>query len=152
MLGACQVDEVDSYNWGGRLGNSVQIGVDIISVDIADTPELRMIGLSEHERLDEGSGMLFVYSKAGSRAFWMKGMEFPLDIIWITSDCRIGKVTENVQVPNYENVNDTGYRTYESDGPVQFVLEVNSGYADEHNVRAGDAVVFLGPLTEDYQC
>ena len=49
LFTSCKIAQVDSYDWGDHLGNSVQIGLNIVSVDIADTQDLRMTGLSDHE-------------------------------------------------------------------------------------------------------
>ena len=45
-----------------------------------------MQGLSERQSLAEDKGMLFLFEKPDHYAFWMKGMEFPLDIIFINGD------------------------------------------------------------------
>ena len=142
----------DSYDWGDHLGNSVQIGLNIVSVDIADTQDLRMTGLSNHEELELDRGMLFVYSEASPRGFWMKGMEFPIDIIWITEECKISNITENVPIPSMIAVNNEDYEIYTSGGPVEFVLEVNAGYVQDNQVFVGDTVIFLDELAVRYKC
>lgn len=149
---SCQMDKVDPYGWGDHLGNSVQIGMNIISVDVSDTRQLRMIGLSQHEELDSGHGMLFVYPDAAERTYWMKGMQFPIDIIWIGADCNIGNLTENIPIPDETSEIDGSYLIYESGKPAQFVLEMNAGYINKNKVFIGDSVVFLDPLSGKYAC
>ena len=149
---SCQVEEIDSYSWGDHLGTSVQLGLNIISVDVADTSEHRTIGLSNHDSLGLDQGMLFVYPDSSTRTFWMKGMQFPIDIIWIAEDCSITNITENVPIPDQESVKAQGYNTYSSKKPVRFVLEVNAGYVEDYKVFVGDKVIFLDELAERYKC
>lgn len=41
------------------------------------------------EKLLPQRGMLFIYEKEAIRSFWMKNVNFPLDIIFINSDFEI---------------------------------------------------------------
>jgi uncharacterized membrane protein (UPF0127 family) len=65
----------------------------------------------------------------------MKGMRFPIDIVWIERG-RITGVARDVPVP----VN--GLPTYESPGPADRVLEVPAGWAARHGVGRGDQVAY----------
>jgi uncharacterized membrane protein (UPF0127 family) len=67
-----------------------------LSVEVADTPAERGRGLSGREMLPENSGMLFVFDTPGRYGFWMYGMKFPLDIIWIDERLRVVYFVENV--------------------------------------------------------
>jgi uncharacterized membrane protein (UPF0127 family) len=68
-----------------------------LSVEVADTPAERGRGLSGREMLPENSGMLFVFDTPGRYGFWMYGMKFPLDIIWIDESLRVVYFVENAQ-------------------------------------------------------
>jgi uncharacterized membrane protein (UPF0127 family) len=78
--------------------------------------------------------MLFTYPDRRLRTFWMRGMRFPIDIVWINAD-RVTGVERNVPVP------EGGVPLYRSDGPVDRVLEVGAGWAARNEIRAGDPVV-----------
>jgi len=67
-----------------------------ISVEVADTVEKRSLGLGKRSGLENGWGMLFVFEKRKQHGFWMKDMEFPLDIIWLDNH-RIAYILRNVQ-------------------------------------------------------
>ena len=54
---------------------------DRIPVEVADTLKKRSLGLGERTSLKKGWGMLFVFEKRKPHRFWMKDMQFPLDII-----------------------------------------------------------------------
>src|SRR5579864_6843665 len=92
------------------------------SVDIADTDMSRMLGLSGRKNLGENEGMLFIFPIPGQYTFWMKGMNFPLDFVWISNGSVI-QVTENVPKPT----STLDFATYSPVAPVDQVLEVNAG-------------------------
>ena len=46
-------------------------------------------GLSGKSQLAQDQGMLFVFAQPGKYYFWMKGMNFSIDIIWIGEDMKV---------------------------------------------------------------
>ena len=113
----------------------VQVGEATVLADIADDPESRQRGLSGRERLAADEGMLFLLPN-DSPSFWMKGMRFPLDIVWIR-DGRVVDVSADVPPPRGP---DAPLPTYSPDRPANRVLEVNAGWAEDHGIRRGDLV------------
>lgn len=59
-----------------------------LNVEVVDTPEKLTLGLSYRDEIG-ADGMLFVLSQRQHASFWMKGMRFNLDILWI--DCLGGE-------------------------------------------------------------
>ena len=57
-----------------------------LSVEVADTQASRELGLSGREKMGDDEGILFVFDTPGRYGFWMKDMQFPLDIIWINQN------------------------------------------------------------------
>jgi len=117
----------------------VAIGIHRIEVEVADTPERRSRGLSGRSRLAEGRGMVFPYARAERYGFWMQGMRFDIDIVWIRGD-RIVDVSSRVPCdpPGELPV----YRPRE---PADLVLEVPSGTAERLGWRIGDRVTMAPP-------
>src|SRR4051812_1798797 len=60
-----------------------------VVVDLATTPTTREQGLSGRAALPENHGMLFVFDTPGVYPFWMKDMNFPIDMIWISNDMKV---------------------------------------------------------------
>ena len=116
--------------------NYVQIKNNIIAVEIADTPASQARGLSNHLPLSENQGMLFIFPERQTREFWMKEMLFPLDIIWLDGN-RIVKISANLPA---EGV--TPSKIYSSDSPVNYVLEVNAGWAERAGVKVGELIEY----------
>lgn len=73
--------------------------------------------------------MLFIFPRAEKYGFWMKGMRFPLDIIW---------VSEEKVVHIERNISPTSRETFRPDVAADQVIEVNAGSADQ--LREGDRI------------
>ena len=97
-----------------------------ISVEVADTVLKRSLGLGKRSGLENGWGMLFVFEKRKQHGFWMKDMQFPLDIIWLDNH-RIVHILRNVQ-PAKSRVLPP---VMTPPVAVNFVLEIDAGRADE---------------------
>jgi len=114
----------------------VEINNTTIYLEIADTNEKRSLGLGGRDSLLQDYGMLFVFPKKDLYVFWMKGMRFPLDMIWI-SDNKIVDITKSAPV-----VKSGELPRYTSKAPANYVLEVNAGFTDEHNIKIGDTIKY----------
>ncbi|HKE11823.1 MAG TPA: DUF192 domain-containing protein, partial [Myxococcota bacterium] len=62
---------------------TIKIRSDVVRVDVARTPEERARGLGGRASLAPGAGMAFPFDEPGRPAFWMAGMYFDIDIVWI---------------------------------------------------------------------
>ena len=111
------------------------IGSTIISVAIADTDASREQGLSGTAPLTSEQGMLFVFDTPDNTAFWMKDMNYSLDIVWIDANKKVVSVSKNLSPSTYPD-------TFSPGVPVQYVLEVPAGFADAHGIKARDSVSF----------
>ena len=130
---------------------SVHIGDWVFRVATAITPVDRTLGLSGRPSMPRDAGMLFVFETEGKFEFWMKDMEFPLDLIWIDSDCYITDLTRNAPpADNDSNVSDI--ISYGPRSQVQYVLEINGGLVETLGIKEGDAVAFDLGIGESSEC
>lgn len=104
-----------------------------IQVEVARTPEAQARGLGGRSSLKKGTGMLFPYDGPGPRAFWMKGMLIPLDVLWIR-DGRIVAIEEKIPPPSPNTP--LVVMSHVAD----LVLEVPAGYVREMRLRVGQPV------------
>lgn len=110
-----------------------------INLEIADTYEKRRVGLSNRQGIDKNSGMLFVFNNKDIKAvFWMKDMQFPIDIIWI-NDNKIVQIDKNVPQPE-KDAPESNLKRYSPKEPIDYVLEVNAGFCENNNIAVGDEV------------
>jgi uncharacterized membrane protein (UPF0127 family) len=125
----------------------IYVGETEIPVEIADTFQKRQKGLSERESLAEREGMLFVFAQKDIQPpFWMKKMKFAIDIIWI-DDNKIVQINENVPAPEPDTPN-SELKFYSPNQPIDYVLEVNTGFVDENKIKIGDNVNLSGINSE----
>ena len=112
----------------------ITVGQTKFKVEIANTPSLQVRGLSGHKALLENEGMLFVFDKPITPGFWMKDMNFSLDIIWISSG-KVVDVLENLSPDDSPN-----RKIYYPSQLVDNVLEVASGTILKNNIKIGDDI------------
>ncbi|MFA6076548.1 MAG: DUF192 domain-containing protein [Candidatus Paceibacterota bacterium] len=113
----------------------VKINGQDVKVDLALTTDAQAQGLSGRSGLKTNEGMFFIFSEFGSHPFWMKDMNFSIDIIWLDEDLRIVYIKRDARPESYPE-------TYRSQIPSKYVLEVVSGFADKNNLKEGDRVEF----------
>jgi uncharacterized membrane protein (UPF0127 family) len=110
---------------------TIRLDGNTLYVEVADTEAAREQGLGGHSPLSGDQGMLFVFQKDGVYPFWMKGMTFSLDIIWLSSDGTITYIVQNIPPETYPH-------SFGPQTPARYVLELNAGYARTHGVKVGD--------------
>lgn len=88
------------------------------TVEIADTPEKRKLGLSRRPALPADGGLLFVFDQPGNYGFWMKDMNFPIDIIWFNANKKIIGTTKNLRPKSYPQI-------FYPPAPIKYALEIN---------------------------
>src|SRR4051812_35678814 len=73
---------------GGLFGKkaTATFGSQKVSLDVANTPKSRELGLSGRNSLADNKGMLFLFDEPGLPSFWMKGMKFPIDILFLNNN------------------------------------------------------------------
>jgi len=91
-------------------------------------------GLSGRESLAENKGLLFVFPSSEKHGFWMRGMKFPIDIIWIDNG-EVIDIKQNAPIPLTQN-----YETYSPSAPANYVLEINAGLSEKYGFKVGDKV------------
>lgn len=116
----------------------LQISGNLLKIEIADTASKRSKGLGGRAGLGENEGMLFVFEKADKYSFWMKGLNFPLDFIFIRDE-KVLEVLPNVQPPS-EGQTDVSLPIYRPKEDVNMVLEVNAGVVERLSIKVGDSI------------
>jgi O-antigen/teichoic acid export membrane protein/lipid II:glycine glycyltransferase (peptidoglycan interpeptide bridge formation enzyme)/uncharacterized membrane protein (UPF0127 family) len=114
---------------------TVRIGKKMIMAEVVrDTDSIRR-GLSGRDFLDPEKAMLFVFPEPRRYRFWMRGMRFPIDIIWICDDTIVGITRRIAPKPDAPRP-----RFYYAPRKANYVLEVNAGYAEQNGIAVGDKI------------
>ena len=100
-----------------------------ILVEIADDDYSRANGLMFREDLPESQGMLFIFEEEKQQFFWMKNTPVSLDMIFVNKGNKV------VNIQKYTLPYST--RSYGSDGPALYVIEVVAGYSDKYGIDTG---------------
>jgi len=105
-----------------------------VRAEIAVNLKEKIQGLAGRESLENNQGMLFLYQEPGRYSFWMEGMTFPLDIIYIYNN-EIIEIFKNVPLKTNDEITEIF--------PAQIadkILEVNAGWCEAHGVQVGDKI------------
>ena len=108
-----------------------------VEVEIADSITSRARGLMHRKELPQDQGMLFIFANSAKRSFWMKNTYIPLDMLFIDDQQTIVGIVENATPET------TVARTV--DAPSRYVLEVNGGFCQKHQIQVGSKVDFHLP-------
>ena len=113
--------------WGKIIGLDGQIF--IAETPLSDAAYEK--GLGGRQRLCQHCAMLFRFSQKGEYAFWMHGMNFDLDILWI-ADGKIVYIKKDFSKDSAVIVTPIA--------PADSVLEIGAGMSDKYNFKIGDKV------------
>ena len=128
----------NNQNISQKEGHVLKVGTARVLIDIADTPPLRERGLSGRRLLLDDQGMYFIFDHPGMYPFWMKEMNFPIDIIWIGEHMSVVDITKSASPSSFP-------QTFVSSVPALYVLEVQAGFAERYGVKIGDQVEITTP-------
>jgi len=106
-----------------------------VSAELALTEPEWKTGLMNRTSLDADEGMLFMFPVEGLTTFWMRYTKIPLDIIFVRGDGSINKIVEDAQPCTVDPC-----ELFYSEIPVQYVLEVNSGFTKDRGIKVGDRI------------
>ncbi|MBD3303903.1 DUF192 domain-containing protein [Candidatus Woesearchaeota archaeon] len=112
----------------------VEIGDTKVSVEVPETPAEMARGLMHREHLGENDGMLFVFDEERKHGFWMKNTLIPLDMVFINSENTI------VDILTAEPCEKEPCKNYIPKAEAKYVLEINSGFSEKHNIQIGEEV------------
>ena len=112
-----------------------------IKVELALSNAERMMGLMYRKKMDQDSGMLFVFPDQDKRTFWMRNTYIPLDMIFVADNKKVVSVIENATP-----LTDTQRA---SEGPAKYVVEINSGLAKTWGITKGSMLEGELPESKD---
>jgi len=105
-----------------------------LDIEFAEDAYETQTGLMYRKSMLPNRGMLFVFDNERPRSFYMKNTEFSLDIIYFDAERKLVSIAKNAQPFNQSSL--------PSEGPAQYVLEVNAGLSDQWGLQKGDLFEF----------
>ena len=114
---------------------SIQVGETVLDkIEIADSVRERELGLSGRNSIENNFGLLFVFESLGRHGFWMKDMNFPIDIIWLDQNFTIVGLQENADPSSYPQV-------FYPASPASYVLETKVGLIQKETLITGEKII-----------
>lgn len=113
----------------------VRLGKSTFTLEIANTEALQERGLSYRTSLAPNTGMIFVFNTPALYYFWMKDMNFPIDIIWLDKDKKVVHIEHSLAPHTYP-------KSYGPDTSTQYVIEISAGETDKIGLSLGGTIGF----------
>lgn len=107
-----------------------------VNLDIALTDKQKHDGLSIKSSMKENEGMLFIFDEPTRQSFWMKGMKFPIDIIWLDENLSIVYIEKSLN-PCKTWISCPSYKP---NSEALYVLETISGFSEVHDLKIGKKI------------
>jgi hypothetical protein len=111
-----------------------------VRAEPAISAQERERGLMFRDKLERNHGMLFFMGEEAIHPFWMKNVNFPIDIVWLDRQRRIVHMARNVPPCRKDPC-----PTYPPLMPALYVLELAAGRADELDLKLNDKLEFPVP-------
>ena len=112
---------------------AIKIGTNRLNLLVAKTTYQQQKGLGAIKSIPANSGMLFVFDQPQYECFWMKGMNFPLDMIWLTGEGTVNHIETNIAP-------DTFPQAFCDPQKSSYVIELNAGESIKLGLRLGQVI------------
>jgi uncharacterized protein len=119
-----------------RTDKTVQIDGQQIKAEIARNSVEFETGLGGRPCILPDQAMLFIFRAPDRYPFWMKGMKFPIDIVWITANFKVAAIEVDEQPSTYPA------SKFVNQIPAQYVLELKANRSKELHMAIGTPVGF----------
>lgn len=106
-----------------------------VILEVAADDQSRMKGLSGREKLADDRGMLFVADQVEVQCFWMKEMNFSLDLVWLDEDKKVTKLERGLAPETYPT-------QFCSTVPDKYVVELTAGSIDRLGIELGEQMTW----------
>jgi len=118
-----------------RNDKTVKLRDATLHAQLADTTAARTQGLSGKACLSADQAMLFAFDRPGDYCFWMKNMNFPIDMVWLNEDREVTHMVSDALPSSYPH-------DFCPPTASTYVLELRAGSVKRLELAEGDSVRF----------
>lgn len=108
---------------------------------IRQNEEDRQRGLSGTSNLPTDQAMLFVFTTDSKWGFWMKDMNYPIDMVWLDNNKNVVYTVKNAQPSSYPDT------IFKPNRISRYVIELASGTIERTGISIGDKAVLPSGLS-----
>lgn len=112
------------------------------TLETAISSEQKQIGLMYRDNLETFQGMIFIFESDSNTGFWMKNVNFPLDIIFLDKDYKIIDLFENVPPCKVNDPDQRACPTYTSTTPYRYAIELKGKTISEFKINKETTISF----------
>lgn len=116
-----------------RVDKTIQIGDQSFQTEVVQNNAEFSKGLGGRPCILSDQAMLFPFAKPATIPIWMKGMKFPIDIVWLDSNHSIVAMEINESPSTYPD-------KFENKLPAQYVLELKANRTQELGLNVGTTI------------
>lgn len=109
------------------------VGPATFNVTVVDNFSERTKGLSNTKSLGQDEGMFFIFEQEGTHGFWMKDMNYSIDILWFDKTGKVVHIEKNLSPDSYPQV-------FKPKTKAIYVLEINAGLVEKLGIKIGDTI------------
>ncbi len=122
-------DAADIDRWFPNQIN-ITLGGQPLIASVADTVAERQLGLSDTPALPPRFAKLFVFETSDTWGFWMKDMNYAIDIVWLDEAGRVIHIAPDVSPASYPDL-------FIPAVPARYVIEVPAGFMAQNELTVG---------------
>ena len=100
-----------------------------VNLKVAANEDTKAKGLMGHSKPGNNDGMIFVYEIPDILGFWMKNVDYPLDILFFDENLEI---VDNQTMDPYNGEEDKDIKVYNSKHKAQYAVELRAGWYDDN--------------------
>lgn len=128
--GYCRKNEIDGKEIVAAIsGNKV-------TLTVAANDDTKAKGLMGSDEPEENEGMIFVYEAPAILDFWMKNVNYDLDILFFDEKSNL---VDHMTMSAYQGESDNELEIYKSRVPAMYAVELRAGWFND-NVKSKDNV------------
>ena len=114
---------------------SLRFGDGVFTARVVKSQDHREKGLSGTRSLRESQAMIFVFPIQEKWSISMKGMNYPLDIIWLDDEKNVIFIVKNADPESYP-------KRFSPRSDAKYVVEVPAGTVAKKSITIGTAAIF----------
>ena len=129
--GYCRKNEIDGKEIVATIsGNKV-------TLKVAANDDTKAKGLMGSDEPGESNGMIFVYEAPAILDFWMKNVEYDLDILFFDEN---SDLVDHMTMSAYQGESDNELEIYKPKVPAMYAVELRAGWFED-NIKSEENVI-----------